>query len=363
VAGEEKVCATLDEAAVRKMQVSQLKTELRARSLTVSGTKPALVERLLQHLREQAMAAMTASVVESAKRQAPSPAEEQPPEKIAAIEEKLTAEQRATIEKKRIAAIELRRAKEAEAVAAAAAAEAPAAATTNPATTPAGDGDLAYFPPGLWRDALQAEFAKPYFVSLLKFLKAERQSKKILPPPEDVFTAFRCTPLDKVKVVIIGQDPYFNPGEAHGLSFSVRPGVKIPPSLSRIFTVLEKTIPNFKRPKSGYLLKWAERGVFMLNATLTVEQGKPNSHSKAGWAQFTDAVIGVLNSHCTGLVYMLWGQNAQAKGKLVDASKNHILVAPHPSPMSGSQWLSCTHFADANRLLIADGKEPIDWTL
>jgi uracil-DNA glycosylase len=196
----------------------------------------------------------------------------------------------------------------------------------------------------------------------MAFVAEERKSKRVLPPPEDVFSAFRYTPLDKVRVVIIGQDPYFNAGEAHGLCFSVRRDVRVPPSLNRIYNVLLKQIPTFtKKPAHGCLERWALQGVFLLNATLTVVQGTPNSHAKCGWQQFTDAVIRVLNERCKGLVYMLWGGFACKKGSIIDRANNSVLEGPHPSPMSGEKWNSTRHFAEANKILTAAGLSPIDW--
>eukprot|EP00727_Mastigamoeba_balamuthi_P002108 m51a1_g11895 putative uracil-dna glycosylase (377) ;mRNA; r:602935-604148 len=213
-----------------------------------------------------------------------------------------------------------------------------------------------------WRAALADEFAKPYFKSLMKFVVAERKKANVFPPPEDVWTAFNMTPLDKVRVVILGQDPYFNQGEAHGLCFSVRRGVKVPPSLNRIYAELARCVPGFRKPTHGCLESWARQGVFMLNATLTVEQKKPNSHAKSGWQQFTDRVVQLLNERREGLVYMLWGSFAQKKGKAINRSKNTVLEAPHPSPLGGSGFNNCAHFRKANDVIVAAGGQPIDWS-
>ena len=168
---------------------------------------------------------------------------------------------------------------------------------------------------------------------------------------------------DAVRVVIIGQDPYFNTGEAHGLCFSVQRGIKIPPSLNRIYKVLQTTVPGFRKPTHGCLEHWAKQGVLMLNATLTVQKGVANSHAKCGWQRFTDAVIAKLNEKRSGLVYMLWGGFAQKKGKTIDRSKNCVLEGPHPSPLSGAAWNECKHFAKCNKYLIEHGQAPIDWNI
>lgn len=223
--------------------------------------------------------------------------------------------------------------------------------------------DLDFFPDGDWKDALSGEFAKPYFGSLMKFVATERKNKTVFPPQEDVFSAFRLTPLSQVKAVILGQDPYINPGEAHGLCFSVRRGVRVPPSLARIYTTLERTVPGFVRPHHGCLEEWARAGVFMPNATLTVEKGKSNSHAKAGWQTFTDAVIATVNARCNNVVFILWGKFAQKKAAMVDRSRHLVLEGPHPSPLAGSAFLSYNHFAQANEYLVSHGKQPIDWSL
>lgn len=223
--------------------------------------------------------------------------------------------------------------------------------------------DFDFFPDGEWKDALREEFSKPYFEKLMKFVAAERKAKTVFPPQADVFSAFRYTPLPGVKAVILGQDPYINPGEAHGLCFSVRRGVKVPPSLNRIYTVLKSTVPGFVQPKHGFLEEWARSGVFMPNATLTVEKGKSNSHAKAGWQTFTDAVIATVNRRCENVVFILWGKFAQKKAAMIDRSRHLVLEGPHPSPLAGSAFLSCNHFAEANKYLVDHGKQPIDWKI
>jgi len=215
-----------------------------------------------------------------------------------------------------------------------------------------------------WKKVLAAEFAKPYYAEIEKYVAKERKTDTpIFPPHHEVYNAFNFTPYDKVKVVIIGQDPYFNPNQGEGLCFSVKKGVAIPPSLNRIYKVLAKTVPDFKIPKHGSLESWANQGVLLLNATLTVQSGKPNSHAKCGWQDFTTAVMKTLNKEKEGLVYLLWGGFAQKKGAVIDKKKNHVLTAAHPSPMGGASWNDCNHFMECNALLKKAGKEEIDWKI
>jgi len=214
-----------------------------------------------------------------------------------------------------------------------------------------------------WLSILKSEFSEKYFQNIVDFVTFERKQHTVYPPEEEVFSAFNFTPLDKVKVVIIGQDPYFNPGQANGLCFSVKRGVKVPPSLARIYQVLSNIIPGFTKPKHGSLEEWALQGVLLLNATLTVQEGKPNSHALCGWQTFTDKVIEILNDHLTGLVFFLWGAFAQKKGGNINTKKHHVLHAAHPSPMSGNGFLSCDHFVQCNTLLESMGKKPINWIL
>jgi len=213
-----------------------------------------------------------------------------------------------------------------------------------------------------WKNLLKDEMAKPYFEQIESFVAQARKEVEVFPPDKDVLNAFNFTPLDQVRVVIIGQDPYFNPGQAHGICFSVKKGVKVPPSLNRMYKALEKTVPGFKNPKHGFLEEWAKRGVLMLNASLTVNVGKPNSHAKCGWLDFTKAAIKLLVESKKGLIFFCWGTFAQKLVKGFDLSKHHVLEYTHPSPMSGSEW-NCTHFADANRILKEEGLSEIDWTL
>ncbi len=213
-----------------------------------------------------------------------------------------------------------------------------------------------------WQTELAAEKEKSYFQDLLAFVKGERCNKKVYPPQCDVFNALKYTPLEKVKVVIIGQDPYHGPNQAHGLCFSVLPNVPPPPSLKNIFLELKQDL-GLPIPNHGCLIKWAEQGVLLLNAVLTVEESKPQSHANMGWEKFTDRVIQILNEKKTGLVFLLWGAYAQKKCEMIDPTKHYILKAAHPSPFSVKGFLTCRHFSKANEYLKKMGKEPIDWSL
>ena len=214
-----------------------------------------------------------------------------------------------------------------------------------------------------WKNALAGEFGKPYFESLVRFLHQEKaQGKRIFPPGSQIFKAFDLTPLDQVKVVILGQDPYHGPGQAHGLSFSVPEGVPAPPSLKNIFKEIESDLGV---RMSGYpdLEKWARQGVLLLNAILTVRSGEAASHSKIGWEKFTDAVIRYLSDNCSGIVFMLWGNFARSKAALIDSSRHLVLEAAHPSPLARGAFFGCRHFSRANQALVASGRSPIDWQL
>lgn len=214
-----------------------------------------------------------------------------------------------------------------------------------------------------WKIALEKEFEQPYFQALVSFLKNEKQAgKTIYPPGSQIFNAFDSTPFEKVEVVILGQDPYHNPGEAMGLSFSVPKGVRIPPSLQNIFKELNTDL-GVPVPQHGDLSAWAARGVFLLNAMLTVERNRPSSHSQIGWQNFTDAVIKKLSEARNGLVFMLWGNFARKKKELIDGSRHLILEAAHPSPLAGGAFFGCRHFSKANEYLKQTGKTPIDWNL
>ena len=214
-----------------------------------------------------------------------------------------------------------------------------------------------------WKDALAGEFDKPYFASLVRFLHQEKAAGKcIYPPGGQIFKAFELTPVSELKVVILGQDPYHGPGQAHGLSFSVPEGVPAPPSLKNIFKEIESDL-GFKM--SGYpnLEKWASQGVLLLNAVLTVQAGAAASHSKIGWEEFTDAVIRYISDNCEGVVFLLWGNFARCKSALIDRSRHHVLEAAHPSPLARGAFFGCRHFSQANAILASQGKEPVDWKL
>lgn len=214
-----------------------------------------------------------------------------------------------------------------------------------------------------WRGALAQEKTLPYFQETLAFVARERAAgMTIYPPAKDVFNAFRFTELNAVKVVILGQDPYHGPNQAHGLSFSVKPGVPAPPSLVNIYKELASDIPGFVIPNHGCLQSWAQQGVMLLNTVLTVEAGKAHSHASLGWETFTDKVIKVLNARREDIVFLLWGSHAQKKGTIIDPKRHHVLKAPHPSPLSAHRgFLGCRHFSKANALLAQQGQQPIDW--
>jgi len=214
-----------------------------------------------------------------------------------------------------------------------------------------------------WKDALAEEFGKPYFESLVRFLHSEKAAGQVIyPPGSQIFRAFDLTPVENLKVVILGQDPYHGPGQAHGLSFSVSSGVPAPPSLKNIFKEIES---DLSVKMSGYpdLEKWARQGVLLLNAVLTVRAGMAASHSKIGWEEFTDAVIRYISDNCEGVVFLLWGNFARSKSALIDRSRHHVLEAAHPSPLARGAFFGCRHFSQTNALLSAQGKAPIDWVL
>lgn len=214
-----------------------------------------------------------------------------------------------------------------------------------------------------WHDVLAEEKQQPYFTDTLKTVTQRRaQGITVYPPQKEVFTAFRLTELHQVRVVILGQDPYHGAGQAHGLAFSVLPGIATPPSLLNMYKELEKEFPGFERPDHGYLASWASQGVLLLNTVLTVEAGKAHSHAKLGWEQFTDKVIEQINQHREGIIFLLWGAHAQKKGKIIDRHKHHVLQAPHPSPLSAHRgFFGCGHFVETNRLLEEAGQTPINW--
>nr|WP_154324646.1 uracil-DNA glycosylase [Pantoea sp. 201603H] len=215
-----------------------------------------------------------------------------------------------------------------------------------------------------WHDVLAQEKEKPYFIDTLAAVANERAAgKTVYPPQKDVFNAFRLTELGAIKVVILGQDPYHGPNQAHGLAFSVLPGVAVPPSLVNIYKELINDVPGFERPEHGFLESWAKQGVLLLNTVLTVEGGKAHSHSRFGWETFTDNVIAAINEHREGVVFLLWGSHAQKKGSIIDRQRHHILQAPHPSPLSAHRgFLGCGHFSKTNVYLSERDEVPIDWT-
>lgn len=213
-----------------------------------------------------------------------------------------------------------------------------------------------------WKKELQEEFKQPYFESLVQHLKTEKQAGKIIyPAGKNIFNAFNTTPFDQVKVLLLGQDPYHGPGQAHGLCFSVQKGVPLPPSLVNIYKELQADL-GVPPAKSGDLTRWAQQGVFMLNASLTVRAGEPMSHSKIGWASFTDAVIRKVSQHKERVVFILWGKFAQEKAALIDASKHLILRSAHPSPLSAHNgFFGSRPFSKTNEYLAAHGIDPVDW--
>jgi uracil-DNA glycosylase len=214
-----------------------------------------------------------------------------------------------------------------------------------------------------WKNALAEEFEKPYFSELRKFLQQEKNSGKVIYPPGSlIFNAFNSTPFEKVRVVILGQDPYHGAGQAHGLCFSVQPGVKPPPSLVNMFKELKSDIPGYRIPEHGSLQQWAAQGIFLLNAILTVEANKPASHQKKGWEEFTSAAISALSRKRDGIIFVLWGAFAQQKAALIDQKKHVILKAAHPSPLSAyNGFFGSGHFSKINDILIKRGDTPIDW--
>ncbi|MPL74466.1 Uracil-DNA glycosylase [bioreactor metagenome] len=214
-----------------------------------------------------------------------------------------------------------------------------------------------------WADALKDEFEKEYFQKITSYLKHEIASGIVVyPKGGNIFKAFDSTPLNRVKVVILGQDPYHGEGQAHGLSFSVQEGVHQPPSLQNIFKELRDDL-GIPLPNTGNLELWAQRGVFLLNSVLTVRAGLPASHSKIGWSLFTDRVISILSEKREGVVFMLWGNYARSKRELIDHNKHLVLEAAHPSPLARGAFFGCRHFSKANEYLIAKGKDPVNWSL
>lgn len=214
-----------------------------------------------------------------------------------------------------------------------------------------------------WKEALAGEFEKDYFRELVSELHREKAAGTVIYPPGPlIFNAFDKTPLPSLKVVILGQDPYHNPGEAMGLSFSVPDGVRIPPSLRNIFKEIESDL-GIRMSGSSNLEPWARQGVLLLNSILTVRAGAAASHRSLGWEYFTDAVIRCISERCEGIVFLLWGRYARSKAVLIDSSRHHVLEAAHPSPLAGGAFFGCRHFSRTNELLIEEGRSPIDWKL
>ena len=214
-----------------------------------------------------------------------------------------------------------------------------------------------------WKALLKDEFEQPYFEELVRYLHEEKaQGKIIFPPGKMIFKAFELCPVEKVKVVILGQDPYHGYGQAMGLSFSVPDGVPAPPSLKNIFKEIESDL-GVKMSGRPNLEGWAQQGVLLLNAVLTVRSGEPTSHSGIGWQRFTDSAIKAISDNCEGIIFMLWGNYARSKAQLIDKTKHHVLEAAHPSPLARGAFFGCRHFSKANAFLEAEGRSPIDWRL
>lgn len=216
---------------------------------------------------------------------------------------------------------------------------------------------------GSWKKVLEREFLSPYFLEIkTHYVEAKSRRVAIYPPANLTFNAFNCTPFDRVKVVLLGQDPYHNPNEAMGLSFSVPQGIRIPPSLRNIYKELEEDL-GIPQSQSGDLTPWAKEGVLLLNSILSVEAHKPASHQHFGWQKFTDSVIAILSQQCSGIVFLLWGNYAKSKKPLIDTKKHLILEAAHPSPLARNGFIGCRHFSKTNAFLKSVGKTPINWSL
>ena len=214
-----------------------------------------------------------------------------------------------------------------------------------------------------WQALLKEEFEKPYYLELKAFLKGEYSHEVVYPPQEDIFSALKATSYKDTKVVILGQDPYHGPGQAHGMSFSVSPGIPVPPSLQNIYKELQASL-GCSIPDNGYLMHWANQGVLLLNTVLTVRAGKPQSHQKKGWEVLTDHIITLLNEKEETVIFLLWGTPAKQKQKLITNPKHVVLTAPHPSPLSAYRgFFGCNHFKEVNEILIKEGKTPIDWQI
>jgi uracil-DNA glycosylase len=217
--------------------------------------------------------------------------------------------------------------------------------------------------PPSWQEALAAELEAPYFAELARFVDAARAERPVFPAEDDVFNAFALAPLDQVKVVLLGQDPYHDAGQAHGLCFSVRPGTPPPPSLVNVYKELAADVPGFERPAHGHLASWARQGVLMLNAVLTVQAHHANSHKNRGWERFTDAAIAAVAARDAHTVFVLWGAYAQKKGRLVDRDRHTVIAGAHPSPLSQRLFMGSRPFSAVTAALAAHGQAPIDWRL
>jgi len=320
---------------VLKMSVSELKAELGKQSLSKSGTKSELQDRLLDTFSSQESAPIN---TKKRKRNQDDSKEDRKKNKSDSAE----ADELVETETKEIKSIE-----------------------NDTKKTTTGSGLASYLTDKSWQTALASELSKDYVSKIVDFVAKERKNAgvPIYPPDEDVFTALNTTPFHNVKVVILGQDPYHGKGQGHGLSFSVRKGIKVPPSLNRIYKELATDIPGFKAPKHGYLLEWAQRGVLLLNAILTVREAKPNSHKSCGWAKFTDSIISTLNEKGDGIVFLLWGGEAHKKGAHINKGKHHVICTAHPSPMAATGFIGSRCFSKANTYLKSKGKEPINWSL
>lgn len=213
-----------------------------------------------------------------------------------------------------------------------------------------------------WDEKLKGEFEKDYYLKLREFLKSEYSSRAVYPDMYDIFNALKYTAYEDVKAVIIGQDPYHEPGQAHGMCFSVKPGVPVPPSLQNIYREIASEFPGWQAPEDGFLLRWAQQGVLLLNAVLTVRAHAANSHKGKGWEIFTDKVISLLDERDEPVIFLLWGANAKAKASLISGARHAVLKAAHPSPLSAHNgFFGCGHFATVNYMLISRGREPIAW--
>jgi len=314
-------------ADISKMKVNELKDELRKRNLPLSGKKEDLIERLNSVPKKQ----KTEETEEN-------------------DQNNQNEENEEKIEKKKNKNNEDDSKSEVE--------------TESKVALPAKAGLLENLTDESWRKVLEPEFKKPYFISILDFLAKEKKNNvQVFPPENEIFSAFNFTPFDKVKVVILGQDPYHDDNQAHGLCFSVKKGIKAPPSLKNIYKELTNDIPGFKSPDHGYLEKWAKEGILLINATLTVQAHKANSHKDIGWMKFTDHVIKTISEKKKGVVFILWGGFAQKKASLIDGKIHHIIKAAHPSPLSVKSFMGCKVFSKTNEYLKKEGSGEVDWNL